>query len=423
MKNTKLISSTSILFTLSLAATLCANAQNAVVEFTNLGGDSSYTDSLNWDSFSVPDLNSPGTTAQIADGSDVTLTGGQVPVSGDLNIANGSELEITDGSFTQTNSGAYIDLGRSYPSNTSTPMANGTGGGTILIDGGTFNQGTDGAGPFDVNGTGNTFEITAGAANITSGFTIESGLAYVQSGGAVTVGGGFNINQANSSFTMSGGTVSSKGNLNLSQGATYSQSGGTNTINGNFILSGTSTFLLSGGTLSLGATNEFDFNNMLASQTGGILNVNDITGFNATANGTATVGVYSLSGGIINNSATSAAFASYGANSTKYINFTLASTADINFTGGLQLADVEGLVTDGGIEFNNTDLTGAFAQVGTGATDGDFFITETGTTGTGSGLVYTLSLSPAVVPEPSTYLMLGLGLVALVGFRRRLSKV
>jgi hypothetical protein len=202
---------------------LPAHAQTDI--FTNLDGTTTpansgvYTDSGNWSLEAIPNT-SDGQTALIDDGVAVTYTPG-----GDLMISNGGMLEISSGSFTQNTGNNYIQLGEQG-------SGPGMGDGTILVNGGTFNQGTDSAQPFNITGTGNAFTVSSGTVNITGNLHLDPGLTFLQSGGTINATGGeTDFNTASDSMT--GGTL----NTNLITGVN-----GTNTV-----------FTLSGGTLNLGS--------------------------------------------------------------------------------------------------------------------------------------------------------------------------
>ncbi len=144
---------------------LPAHAQNTVDSFTNGLGDGNYNEAGNWSTNMVPDLTTTQ-TAQIADGVAVTYNPG-----GDLVIKNGGVLELTSGSFTQAaGHNNYLQL---------------NGGGTVLVDGGTFNQGPISSNPFNVTGTDNAFTVTAGTVNLTNRLFLVPGLTFSQSGGTV----------------------------------------------------------------------------------------------------------------------------------------------------------------------------------------------------------------------------------------------
>jgi len=147
------------------------------------GQNGEYTSGSNWLKGEVPKTGE-GDTALIPSG-DVTYTPG-----GDLTMANGGRLQISGGSWTQVSDPAYIRL---------------SGKGSILIDGGIFNQGTSSSVPFAVEGTDNVFSITSGTANITSSFNVPAGLTYSQTGGTVNVGGEFDFNTT--TVSMSGGIL------------------------------------------------------------------------------------------------------------------------------------------------------------------------------------------------------------------------
>jgi len=321
------------------AVVLSTAPVQAQVEFTNGDGNDLYLDTLNWSSFALP-ATSNGQDAQIDDGAAVNYVAGP-----DLVISNGGELEITSGSFTETVGPAYVQLGEQGSGSS-------TGGGTILVDGGTYNQGTDSAGPFNITGTNNLFKITAGAANFNASFALNVGLTYTQTGGIVTTGGEFDFNYLNS------GTIS-----------------------------------------------------------GGTLNTTLITGQNKST----TTASFNVSGGKIN---LSNATGIYAPGPTQYLNFTLGSTGDVSFNGGDSLGTVEGFITSGGIEYNNTVDSSAFTLDGLGALSSDFLITGVTDPVTSSQTDYQVTLNPvllAAVPEPSTYLMMGLGLLVLIGYRKRFS--
>ncbi|HEY0257187.1 MAG TPA: hypothetical protein VGC39_07085 [Candidatus Methylacidiphilales bacterium] len=197
-------------------AFFAGNAAADTSTFTNASGDNDYSNSGNWDTSSVPDL-STGNTAVINNGANVTYGTNPANLPGDLIISNGGTLEVKSGSWTQVNEGSWIQLGG---------QGNGaaSGNGAILIDGGTFNQGSAGSVPFNVSGTGNTFTITSGAANVNGSFVVPLGLTYTQSGGTVTVPGEFDFDAQNA--TISGGVL----NANLITGVNSGDNGGTSTL-------------------------------------------------------------------------------------------------------------------------------------------------------------------------------------------------
>ena len=206
--------------TLAIAAVGLAlgvtSSRAAVYNFTNLGGDNQYTTATNWSGNVVPNT-ANGDVAVINNGSAVTYTPG-----GDLVISNGGILQITSGSFIQAGGNNYYQLG----------TAGGTNGGTILVNGGTFSQGTASSTPFNVNGTGNAFTVTAGTVNINSSFNLNVGLNFTQSGGTINITGNetdFN----NATSTLSGGILNTKLITGVNGGADiFNVSGGTLNLTG-----------------------------------------------------------------------------------------------------------------------------------------------------------------------------------------------
>ena len=246
------------------------------------------------------------------------------------------------------------------------------GNGTILVNGGTLNQGTSGNSPFNVSGTGNAFTITSGAANFNS------------------------LNEGNSvTFNINGGTVTDANGTVVIQGTTvYDQTAGSFSDSGSININNTGTFLLAGGTFT--SSGEFDFNGANSTISGGILNVPLLTGVNS-----ANLGVFTVSGGLIN---VSGGTGIYAPSSTTPINFTLNSTGEINFEG-VSASTVQGFLSSGGIEDAGTINPSAFVVTSTGANSA------------------TVALV-AAAPEPSTYVMFGLGFAALLfGMRRRSASV
>lgn len=171
---------------------------------TWVGGDGDWATSSNW-STSQPDLTA-GDTAVINNGGNVVYS-----VGGDFTVSNGT-LEISNGSWTQAaTKGSWIQLRT---------------GGTILVDGGTFNQG--GANTL-INTAGGTFTVNSGTANLTS-LGSSTGFALNINGGAVNFTGEYK--PINGVTTMTGGTLKA---TNLSWDNTtgvFNFSGGTIDLSG-----------------------------------------------------------------------------------------------------------------------------------------------------------------------------------------------
>ena len=326
--------------------------------------DNNYLTAGNWSGSSIPDT-ANGDTAVISNGSAVTYVAGP-----DYTISNGGTLQVTNGSWTQTGGPAWIQLGAA---------GSGAGGnGHILVNGGTFNQGTAGNTPFNVAGTGNTFTISSGAANFTNQVTAVAGITWNIAGGTTSMSGGPLTVQSGGNVQVSAGTLNVGGSLVLENGSTWTQTGGT---------------------VTLGAGAEFDFNSLSgSSMSGGTLNVDKlVTGVNGPLGST-----FSFSGGTINIGAT--AFSGmYGADNADHpFSFTLGSLGVINFlNGNTTTSQVNAWLAAGGIQYNNTIDPSAFV------------VSQDGTT-------VSLSLVGAAIPEPASYGLIG-GLVAVsaLAYRRR----
>ncbi len=331
--------------------------------------DNDYKKAGNWSGSVIPDT-ANGDTAVISNGAAVTYDPTSTP-AGDYTISNGGTLQVTNGSWTQITGGAWIQLG-----------AGGAGGnGHILVNGGSFSQGTAGNNPFNISGTGNTFTITSGSAAFTSQVNAVTGITWNIAGGSTSM---------------------SAGPLNVQSGGNVLVSAGTLTLGGNLVLENGSTWTQTGGTVTLGSGAEFDFNSLSgSSMSGGTLNVDKlITGVNGSLGST-----FGFSGGTINIGAT--AFSGmYGADNGNHpFNFTLGSLGVINFlNGNTSVSDVNGWLAAGGILYNNTTAPSAF------------LVSQAG----GPGTTVSLSLV-AAVPEPASYacLMGGVAAIAAVIYRRR----
>ncbi|MEI8342040.1 MAG: PEP-CTERM sorting domain-containing protein [Verrucomicrobiota bacterium] len=235
---------------------LSAHAQAATYT-TIAAGD--YQTAGNWDN-GVPVLTGTANTAVV--NQVMTYNPG-----GDFSLNGGGTLEITTGgSWTQINGVAWIQLG---------------GNGHILVDGGTFNQGTAGNNPFNLGGTGNTFTISSGAAYFNSSFNAGTALTYLQTGGTVNTVGEFDANSTTAS--MSGGILN------------------TTLITTQNAIAGVDTFTFSGGVINLSSGfgiyggNAKQINFTLGST--GVINFNGGTSLSAVQ-GMVTSGIIELNGTI-----------------------------------------------------------------------------------------------------------------------------
>ncbi|HSI09975.1 MAG: PEP-CTERM sorting domain-containing protein [Rariglobus sp.] len=163
------------------------------------GTDGEYLTAAKWGGGSVPNTNN-GDTAHITAGA-VTYTPG-----GDLPLHSGGTLRVSGGSWTQVVGNAWIQMA----------------GGTILVDGGVFNQGT--AGNIVLDAT-SAITVTAGTANLNGNYI------YQASSGSLNISGTGVVNIANEfkpidTYTMSGGKLTANlisfadgpGSINFSGG-------------------------------------------------------------------------------------------------------------------------------------------------------------------------------------------------------------
>ncbi|HEX4085610.1 MAG TPA: PEP-CTERM sorting domain-containing protein [Chthoniobacteraceae bacterium] len=197
------------------------------------GGDPGaydFSDGNNWTG-GVPNLQTSGTTQINTPGATVDYYAGTY---GDLKIGSGGTLEITNGTFDQVTSINWIQM---------------FGNATILVDGGTFEQGSDTNNPFNLNGTtGNAFNITGGSAIFDEDFDVDTGFTYTQTGGTVTITGNELDYNSPDGTIIDGGVL----NVNLITGVN-SDNTGVLTIEGGTINLG------SGGIYAEGSTTPVNF--------------------------------------------------------------------------------------------------------------------------------------------------------------------
>ena len=190
-----------------------------------LGGDAGaydFSNGSNW-SNGTPNLQTSG-SAQI-DSAGVTVDY-YAGTYGDFVISNGGVLELTAGTFDQVTGNNWIQL---------------QGNATILVNGGTFEQGSDSNNPFNCSNGNDLFEITSGAAVFDNPVHVAGSgqVSWDQTGGNVTSSGEFDFNGPGSS--MSGGVL----NVPLMTG-----------VNG----SGHSEFDFSGGVINLSTDDDGIYN-------------------------------------------------------------------------------------------------------------------------------------------------------------------
>ena len=347
---------------LALAVFGVLSAHATTYEFT--GGDSAsptlYRDAANWSPNAIPDLTTAN-LAQINNGSAVNYVPG-----GDLVIKNGGELEVTNGGFTQTGGNAYLQL---------------NGNGTIVVDGGTFNQGTASSGPFNVTGTGNIFNMSAGSSIFNRGFAVSTGLTSTISGGTLTSTGGSLVISSTGGLTISGGSASFGDapsgdtgvyNTQVGTNSSLTLSGGTLTTNGGFTAATGSTTAISNGSTLTGGSGGFTLNaGATYTQSSGSASV---TAGDVTFNGSVAV-----SGGTL--STASGALSGYGSltvsggsiTTTGAFNANVstspASSANVQLTGGsISVGGAGNVATGATVKFSGGTYTssgGGFVNIGT----------------------------------------------------------
>jgi hypothetical protein len=180
---------------LAVIAAACLSIPAHAQVFTGTDSDD-YGTAGNWSGNAVPVL-SNGATAIINNGDAVTYSPG-----GDFIVSNGGELEISNGSWIQNTGNAWIQMGEQG-------SGSGTGNGTILVNGGTFDMGTDSNTPFQVTGTGNVFTITSGTANFLNEKIAPqgTGMTFNFDGGNVNVLNEIDYDSNSGSLVIDGSTI------------------------------------------------------------------------------------------------------------------------------------------------------------------------------------------------------------------------
>lgn len=221
----------------------------------------------------------------------------------------------------------------------------------------------------------------------TAGFVLQNSQIFVQNGGTMD-GSDFTV-RSGASYTLNNGTVTLSDDVNFA-GGSFTMTGGSVTVTDQFNALTGGTFTMSGGTLNVatfGTTAGFSDGGQIFNLNGGTINVTGDFGLfgdttdNQVIFGGSTAGSLSAAGLV-------------GSSSQYTMDWLSGSLMSLTLTGADQ-AFYEGLYTSGNILFNGSNAA-AFAD--------NFQV---------SGA--TLSL----VPEPSTFALLGLGLGALFVLRRR----
>ena len=322
-----------------------------------------------------PALSGSGSVNQLGTGTTI-LSGDNSGFTGSIAIENGS-----------LQAGSLAALGN----NASVSLAN-TAGATLNLNGYNNSIGSlSGGGSTGGNVTLGSGTITIGGNNINSTYT-----GTISGNGGLTMSGtGTQTLSGSNSYT--GTTAVSSGTLQISSTGTITstttsiQSGGTLVNNGS--VAGTTT-VQSGGTL---AGNGGSFNNLTLNGGSALKwNISD-------ASGTAGTGWDLLNANNIDLSTLS---------STNQLTINILG-APVNFLAQdytFQFFNVTGLTT--GFDFNNFVIDASGLTLDPSTTGGTWSVVQLNSPTAGLALTYT-------VPEPSTYVLLGLGALALVIAYRR----
>ncbi|WFB36973.1 PEP-CTERM sorting domain-containing protein [Kiritimatiellota bacterium B12222] len=339
-------------------------------DYTWGGGDSVYTDTsaAGW----------AGGPPNLAAGDAATINSGAIEyvAGGDFIVGSSQSFTMNGGSFTQTGSIAWMNIG------------NAAGGGTVTINSGaTFNTGTAArmlVGNFgkvaNLNVNGGTYNAMGTLTRVGDGSLVTSTLSLSGSAdanlgaleiykGQVLANGGTldytGIDFKSGSFTIDGATVTqSAGNMSVNANSDFSlASGHFSVANGLFVADGGSSSISGGtftaGQLSFTSDDVIDF-------AGGVIHLD----------GSSSEGILTTGG-------------------TQYLNFTSGSVGSL-FVDNLDASGLNALLSDGRIRVD-------------GVTNEAFFSASVD----GSG--YSIS----AIPEPSALVLVLLGLIPVVTFLRR----
>ena len=377
------------------------------------GGNGTYNQSGG--ALVVTDLQSAGGTNAY------NFTGGTFKANGDISMAaNGITTNVTGatgGGSTFDTNGNTITVNAAQLNLVPTGVLTKVGAGTLsILNDAPFAQGT-----WNVNaGTVTTEGYFAGAnVNVAGGTlnlnrSIGNHFSYANASTTTFSAGTINTNadlfigndgaSANGVMNQSGGTLAVTGNLVLGGSGgkgTYNQTGGSVTATGGMIVEANSTYNQTIGTMVLTSTATVAntgklFINGTIGTTGVTVNAGGLLGGDGSINGNLSL----LSG------------AKFQFSLTQTLN---ADSGTVTF-GGLSIADIIGL--DSSVPNDTYTLIGGtstfnFANVS------NFGINEAANLG-GGKLAYFQpgSLQVVVIPEPSTWALLGLSLAMLLYVRR-----
>lgn len=349
-------------------------------------------------------------------GSTAAFAGGDIALTGD--ISGTGSVNKSDATGTLTLSG-----NNSYSGNTNissgmvaigSASALGNGAGTVAFNGGNGLT----AGIRSTDGTArtisNAFSISGGNATNTYVFGATSGgtgnLTFTSTGTTSlgTVVRTFQVNnrtQFNGAFSGAGGGIAKTGSGTLILGGTNTYTGATNVNAGTLLING-----------SLAAGSAVTVASGASLGGGGIINGA------VTVNGSLTpgnsVGTLTVANDVTWNGS--------AGQDWKFELGPVSGTSDLLLLTGAGNDFLKGSGSDFRFDFLNTGVVGTFTLVDWASLT-NFDALDFSYTGLASGLIGTFAINGSqleftVVPEPSTYALLGLGLGALWILRRRAQK-
>jgi len=389
------------------AALLAAGAAAQAQDTWNGGTDLSWDTGANWSTGLAP-LATDAVTFKLGAGSTITLGATEVALS--LNFLD--NYTLTGGSLS-LGAGGNISVGAGVTGSIASVLTgsngltyNGNGTGTLVLSGvNTYSGGTTlSSGTLAINNAAalgavasNTFTITGGAIDNTSGAAITTG-NYVQAwNGDFAFGGTNALNLGTGAVTLNAArTVTTNGTAALTVGGNITGSGfgltkagnGTLVLNG-VVGTGAGTVTVNGGTLTLGGTNTYT--GVTTINSGGTLKLGVAGGVGQTAsitvNSGGTLDINGLNGlGTKTLTISGAGVANHGAyynssttDQTQGVqNLVLAANATV---GGAGRLDLRGTATlnMGGFQLT-TAMTGGkyFALVGATVSNPGSILVSTG---------------------------------------------